>query len=271
MREAWMRLGAVTLCTRRGEKQANLDRIVRFGERAAQLGCRLVGFPEFSVNGPWVTYDPDANISDLERDAETIPGPTTDRLTDEASRLDMAFGVGIAELGLAPKPFNAYVIVGPEGVLHVQRKLQPTESEMAFYRGGGDDMSTFVLEGISFGVTLCADNESPAIHERLYKLGARVILEPHYDCAKKFQNPGGSWEELLDFNRDGTRARRARALAERLAVTAVYVDAKDPRQRFDDHPEWPHYVNGKSAVFGPGGELLAENAGNEESLLTVDI
>ncbi len=265
-----MRLGVVTLCSRRGAKQANLDRIVRYGEHAVRHGCRLVVFPEFSVNGPWVTYDPDAELSDLERDAEPIPGPTTDRLVGEARRLDITFGVGIAERGLASKPFNTYAIVGPEGVLHLQRKLQPTESEIAFYRGG-DDLSPFTLGGTTFGVTICADNENPATHDRLHARGARLFLEPHYDCAKKFQNPGDSWDELLDFNRDGTRARRARALAERLGVTAVYVDAKDPRRRFEDYPEWPHYVNGKSSVFGPGGELLAENAGNEESLLTLDI
>ena len=266
-----MRIGAVTLCSRRGEKQANLDRIVCYGERAAERGCRLVIFPEFSVNGPWVTYDPDADLSVLERDAEPIPGPTTDRLTAEARRLDITFGVGIAERGLAPKPFNTYAIIGPEGVLHLQRKLQPTESEVAFYRGGGDAMAPFTLGGTTFGVTICADNENPAIHDRLHGHGARVFLEPHYDCAKRFQNPGDSWDELLEFNCDGTRAHRARALAERLGVIAVYVDAKDPRRRFEDYPEWPHYVNGISSVFGPGGQLLAQNAGNEESLLTFDV
>ena len=52
---------------------------------------------------------------------------------------------------------------------------------------------------------------------------------------------------------------------------ALYLDAKDPRGAFDERPEWPHRVTGKAAVFAPGGEVLAENAGNQEALLVVDI
>ena len=83
--------------------------------------------------------------------------------------------------------------------------------------------------------------------------------------------PGASWEEILDFNQRDTLKRRAEHLAQRHGVFALYLDAKDPRDEFDERPEWPHRVTGRSAVFAPGGELLAANAGNEESLLVVDI
>ena len=183
----------------------------------------------------------------------------------------LAIGAGIAERGLAPKPFNAYVIVDADGVRHVQRKLQPTTSEMDFYRGGGDDMVPFRLGETSIGVTICADNESPAIHDTLVGLGARVILQPHFDCIKDFQNAGQSWDQILDFNRRDTLKRRAESLAERLGVFALYFDAKDPRAAFHERPHWSHRVTGRSAAFTPGGQLLAANAGNEESLLVVDI
>ncbi len=266
-----MRIGLVTLCSPRGQRDSNLEKILAFGKQAADKGCQLVLFPEYSVNGGWVTYDPEADLADLQRQAEPIPGPTTELIAEAARDLGLAFGVGIAERGLTRKPFNAYAIITGEGVVHVQRKLQPTESEIAFYRGGGDALETFELEGVPFGVTICADNESPTIHDRLHAKGARVIIEPHFDCVKKFQNVGDSWEELLEFNRVGTLRRRAEELARRLGVIAVYIDAKDPRESISDRLDWPHYVNGKSAAFGPDGELLAENAGNQESLVVVDI
>ncbi len=266
-----MRIGMVTLCSLRGQQDANLAKIEAFAEQAAAAGCDLVLFPEFSVHGPWVTYDADADAADLEGESEPIPGPATERLTRIAAVCGLAIGAGIAERGLAPKPFNAYVIVNGEGVQHVQRKLQPTTSEMDFYRGGGDDMAPFQLWNLSIGVTICADNESPAIHDTLVELGARIIIEPHFDCIKDFQDAGDSWDEILDFNERDTLKRRAEDLAQRLGVFALYLDAKDPRGDFDERPEWPHRVTGRAAVFAPGGQLLAANAGNEESLLVVDI
>ena len=266
-----MRIGMVTLCSLRGRRDANLEKIEEFAERAAAVGCDLALFPEFSVHGPWVTYDADADAAELESQSEPIPGPSTERLTRVAARFGLAIGAGIAERGLAPKPFNAYVIVDGDGVRHVQRKLQPTTSEMDFYRGGGDAMAPFRLGQLMIGVTICADNESPAIHDTLVGLGARVILEPHFDCIKDFQDAGDSWDEILDFNRRDTLKRRAEDLAERLGVFALYLDAKDPRGDFDERPGWPHRVTGRAVVFAPGGQLLAANAGNEESLLVVDI
>ncbi len=265
-----MRIGIVTLCARRGQKQENLKKIVRFGEQAAEQGCRLVLFPEYSVNGPWVTYDPEARAEDLRRDAEPIPGPATDLLTGHARRLGVAFCVGLAEKGLTASPFNTQVTVDAGGVVHKQSKLQPTVSEMAFYRGGGDSVAPFTLEGRCFGVTICADNGSDAIHDLLYRQGARVFLAPHAGAIKKYEEPGRSWEELIAWHRE-RRLKRHRDIAARLGVTAVYCDLKDPRERFEDLPEWVHYVSGKGAAFGPDGACLAENRGNEESLVVTEV
>ncbi len=266
-----MRIGLVTLCSLRGQTDANLKKIETFTQQAAATRCNLVLFPEFSVHGPWVTYDPDADPAELERLAEPIPGPSTRRLTHIAATHGLALGAGIAERGLAPKPFNAYVIVTGDGVQHVQRKLQPTTSEMDFYRGGGDDMAPFQLGQTSIGVTICADNESPAIHDTLVGLGARIIVQPHFDCIKDFQNAGASWDQILQFNRRDTLKRRTQDLAQRLGVFALYLDAKDPRRHFHERPHWPHRVTGRAAAFTPGGDLLTTNPGNHESLLTVDI
>jgi predicted amidohydrolase len=268
-----MRIGAVTLCSRRGENERNLARIVRYGELAAERGCKLVLFPEFSVCGPWVSYDPEARPEDLVRQAEPVPGPATDYLVPHARRLGIAFCVGVAEAGLTARPFNTAVVVDGGGVVHRQRKLQPTVSEVPFFRGGGDDVGTFVLDGTAFGTVICADNGAPRLHDRLYALGARVFLLPHAGAIKKHENPGApwtSWDELLAFYaRD--RFSRLPRYASRLGVTLVYADAKDARRDFDDLPAWPHYVSGKGAVLDPGGRVVAENAGNEEGLIVADV
>jgi predicted amidohydrolase len=227
-------------------------------------------FPEFSVYGPWVTYDPEARLEDLVRQAEPIPGPTTGHLAEHARRLGIAFSVGMAEAGLMSKPFNTQVVVDGSGVVHRQRKLQPTVSEMAFFRGGGDEVSPFTLDGACFGTVICADGGSAALHRRLYEQGARIFLLPHAGAIKKYENPGQSWEDLIAFHHR-SRFDRLPDRARRHGITLVYVDAKDPRERFEDLPDWPHYVGGKIGVVAPDGTLLAENAGNEESLVVVDV
>ena len=231
-----MRIGMVTLCSLRGQMDANLEKIEAFAEQAAAAGCDLVLFPEFSVHGPWVTYDADADPAELERQSEPIPGPTTRRLTRIAASRGLAIGAGIAERGLAPKPFNAYVIVNGDGLRHVQRKLQPTTSEMDFYRGGGDDMAPFRLGQVSIGVTICADNESSAIHDRLVGLGARVIVEPHFDCIKDFQDAGTSWDQILDFNRRDTLKRRAQDLGRTAGSVRALPGRQGPARRVPRAP-----------------------------------
>ena len=266
-----MRLGLQTFSSPRGAKALNVDRIISFAEIAQERRCDLIAFPEFSVNGPWVTYDPSAKLEDLLTDAEAIPGPTTNFLQQEARRIGIALGVGIAELGLAEKPFNSYVIIDGSGTLHIQRKLQPTESEMPFYRGGGDNLDYMEIKGTKIGVTICADNENSAIHKHWQSLGVDLVLEPHYDCIKRFQEPGKSWGALLEFNRCSTLNRRVRHPSGRFGLVMAYVDAKDPRETFTDLPEWPHFVTGKSACYNSDGRLLAENSGNEETLLVINI
>ena len=265
-----MRVGLVSLRALRGAKRENLERIIGFGEEAAAQGCALAAFPEFSVTGPYVAYDPEATLDALLEDAEPIPGPSTDRLAEVARKLDMAFCVGLAERGLSHKPFNTQVVVGPGGVIHRQRKMEPTLSERDFFRGGGDHVAPFTLHGHTFGVTICADNRFHAAHNHLYAQGARCFLAPHAGAIKKYEEPGDSWASLLDFHRRN-RLLFHRALARRLSVTTFYLDLKDPRDAFDERPEWPHYVSGKCAAFGPDGACLAENAGNEESLLVIPL
>ena len=265
-----MNLGIATFCARRGEKKQNLQKIIGLAEQAAERGCQLVVFPEFSVNGPWVSYDPGATMEDLLADAEPIPGPTTDWLATEASRLDITLCVGLAEQGWASKPFNTQVVVSADGILHKQRKLQPTVSEVPFFRGGGDESDVFTLGDRTFGTTICADNGQAALHARLKELGADIILAPHAGAIKKWEEPGASWDELVSWHRE-TRLERYVQNAKRLGLAFVYVDQVDPRENFADLPDWIHYVSGKTAVIDCDGQVLAENAGNEESLIVASV
>ena len=97
-----------------------------------------------------------------------------------------------------------------------------------------------------------------------------MFLAPHAGAIKRYEEPGKSWEELIAWHGE-RRLKRHRDVAMRLGVTAVYFDLKDPRERFEDLSGWVHYVSGKGAAFGPDGRCVAENKGNEESLVVVEV
>ena len=138
----------------------------------------------------------------LREDAEPIPGPSTKRLAEIAQKLNIALCVGMAEQGLAHKPFNTQVVVGPGGVIHRQRKMEPTLSERDFYRGGGDEVTPFALNDHTFGITICADNRFHSVHNHLYEQGARHFLAPHAGAIKKYEEPG-EFENDLFFRSPG--------------------------------------------------------------------
>lgn len=269
-REETVNIGIGTFCARRGKKEENLQKILDLAKQAADQNCQLVVSPEFSVNGPWVSYDPDATLEDLRENAEPIPGPTTDRLTAEAARLGIALCVGLAEQGWASKPFNTQVVVNADGIVHKQCKLQPIVSEVPFFRGGGDVSNVFTLADRTLGITICADNGNAVLHERFKEQGADIILAPHAGAIKKWEEPGASWVELISWHRK-TRLERYVQKAKHLELAFVYVDAVDPRRNFDDLPDWIHYVSGKSACIDKEGRILSQNAGNEESLITASV
>lgn len=265
-----LRIGAVSLCSVRGRDEENLERIVAFGEQAAASDCRLVVFPEFSVCGPWVSYDRAADPEQLEKCSEPVPGRSTELLAGHARRLGLAFCVGVAEAGLTSRPFNTQVVVDRDGSVHRQRKLQPTVSEQAFFRGGGDDVAAFSVEGRSVGIAICADSSEVRVIDRYRDLGVDVLLAPSCGAIKKYQKPGTSWDEVLGWYRRRADERFG-ATARHLGATFISVDAKDPRSDFADLPERPHYVAGITLAYGPDGRPVASSPGNDESLLVIDV
>lgn len=91
---------------------ANLDRIAELAADAAARGAAFVAFPELAVTG----------LDDPAPRAESVSGPSVTRLLAIASRLGIHLAVGLAEAD-GGAVYNAAVLVGPEGVVGVCRKI----------------------------------------------------------------------------------------------------------------------------------------------------
>ena len=216
------------------DPDGNLERIDLLAEKAAGLGARLISLPET------------ANVITVEASshAETIPGPTTERLAALARRLGLwVHGGSLWEKSGGPKPWNTSVMINPEGELTTRyRKLHlfdvevlngPSVRESALISPGGEIVLTETGLG-RFGFTICYDLRFPELFRLLALAGAEVIFMPA--C---FTEATGRahWESLL----------RARAIENGCYILAAAQCGRKPK----------YQAHGHSLAVSPWGEITA--------------
>jgi predicted amidohydrolase len=109
------------------DKATNLAKIEQYMTEAAAQGAKLIVFPETVVlPNPGIGYasqlPSEEVMAAFESAAETIPGETTDWLTQKASYYGMYIILGMIERDSEGKFFNASVFLGPQGWLATYRK-----------------------------------------------------------------------------------------------------------------------------------------------------
>src|SRR5207302_1353121 len=128
------------------DKAANADKYERCLEIAAGRGARLVVFPEQSLQGylwdprSYWTLPPEQFEHHFAL-AEPVPGEITQRLTRLAAKLNLYTVIGLTErndgyaAGLGTL-FNSAVLIGPEGIIGVHRKVHTPGGEKHIYAAG---------------------------------------------------------------------------------------------------------------------------------------
>lgn len=172
------------------ELEKNIEHMKTFVESEAKKGAELIVFPELAnigyitpalpggaVSFEGLTYTQFA--SRYVRAAETIPGPTTEAL----SELTRKHGVYIV-LGMAQKHpvipstlYNSAVLLGPTGIIGVHHKMHIPLSEKQFFYPG-NTAEVFKTELGNIGLQICYDVRFPE-HTRILALkGAEIICVP---------------------------------------------------------------------------------------------
>jgi predicted amidohydrolase len=130
-----IKLALAQISSKRGNKEENIRKIEKITKKAKAESADLVIFPELSLTG-YVIRD---QIYEL---AETIPGPSTQRIEEVARKTGMHIVFGMPEQSEKTKAtlFNTAVFVGPEGFIGKYRKMYlPTHSvfeEKRYFRPG---------------------------------------------------------------------------------------------------------------------------------------
>jgi predicted amidohydrolase len=233
---------AVQLCAG-SDKSANLAKAEAFAAEAAGHGAQLVVLPEvFSWRGA---------RADERSAAETIPGPSADRLAQLARRLNIHLLAGsLLEESGGTKVFNTSVLFGPGGDMVARyRKLHLFDIDLPGHvsiresdtRTGGDAIVTAPTELGVIGLSVCYDLRFPELYRRLTLAGAEIIAVP---SAFTFSTGAAHWEILL----------RARAIENQVYLIAPDQIGQSPTGVVDF---------GNSLIVDPWGKPLARAADRE--------
>ena len=124
------RVAATQLDVRLGEVEHNLEGHRRLAAEAAGEGCALVVFPELSATGH--SGDPEVT-----RSAEPHDGTMFQALHAVAREHRLVVGYGFCE-AFRGTHYNPYSLVGPDGLLGLQRKVHASYDEFFHFRQAYD-------------------------------------------------------------------------------------------------------------------------------------
>jgi predicted amidohydrolase len=168
-----MKVAAVQMDVKIFEKESNLARIVAKMEEAARAGAKLIVFPECALTGYCFTSREEAWPL-----AETVPGPSTERLAAAAKSLGVASIVGMLERE-GETLYNSAAVVDPQGVLGAYRKMHLPCLGIDWFNAVGDKaFPVFATSHGRVGVNICYDCSFPEAGRVVKLNGAQLLAIP---------------------------------------------------------------------------------------------
>ncbi|MBH5333800.1 carbon-nitrogen hydrolase family protein [Streptomyces pactum] len=234
-----MRIATTQLTCVPADMAANVRQMVALAGEARAQGAELVVFPELALTG----YELDALSAD--------PGLWVDA---DDPRLDAIRACGIATVvncAVATggeRPAIGTLVHGADGeLITTYRKQHLYEQERGVFEAGHQD-GRFELGGLRFALATCYDNHFPELTGRGAADGCQVHL------ASSLYGTGGGAEE---------RARLYPGIAEDANLYVVLANHVGPAG------SWTGC--GRSALWAPGGGLLAEADADTAMVVTAEV
>jgi N-carbamoylputrescine amidase len=239
-----IRIAAVIFNSPVGQVQRNLDRMLPWIKEAKKKGADLICFPELNVTG----YSTDPIIKNS---AESIPGPISRQLVHMARTDQIVVLAGLAETDKNGRVYASHLVVTPEGISGVYRKLHVAPPEGAVF-SPGNHIPVFKCAGVNLGIQLCYDAHFPELATRMAVDGADVIFMPH-------ASPRGTPHEKLDS--------WMRHLSARAFDNGVYIVACNQVGKNQMGLGFP----GLAVVVGPSGKVLQDETTDHDGMLVTNL
>ncbi len=163
-----------------GDKATNEQKIADYIELAAAEGSNLVVFPEMALTGyDVIVGTPKEEMMQIV-EAETIPGPATNRLAELTKRLGVyvVFGMPERDKEDSSVVYNSVAILGPDGVIGSYQKMHCFGDENLWATKGHTPGLIDTPWG-PLGVSICYDTFNyPELLRYARAMGARL----HISC-----------------------------------------------------------------------------------------
>jgi N-carbamoylputrescine amidase len=242
-------------CERRPE--ANLKKAVsRIGEAASQ-GARIVCLQELFSSQYFCQTEDIENF----KLAETVPGPSTEALSEVARRKNVVIVASIFEKRAAGIYHNTAVVIDANGkIAGKYRKMHipddPLYYEKFYFTPGDLGFQTHDTKYAKIGALVCWDQWFPEAARLTALSGAQFLFYPtaigwlpnEKKEVKRAQH--SAWETI----------QRAHAIANGVYVVVVNRVGREGKLKF-----W-----GQSFVADPFGRVVAKASADQEEILVID-
>ena len=236
-----MKVAAVQMDVEILEKHNNLARVIAKMEEASRAGAKLVVFPECALTGYCFT-----NREEAWPLAETVPGPSTEKLAAAAKSLDVTAIVGMLERE-GETLYNSASVVDPKGVLGAYRKMHLPCLGIDWFNAVGDKaFPVFATSHGRIGINICYDCSFPEAGRVVKLHGAQLLAIP-----TNWPLGSDSWEHTP----------KVRATENHLHVIASDRVGEERGFRFSGHSQIVDFM----------GKVHAEAGETEETILYADL
>jgi nitrilase len=172
------------------DAEACVAKAVKLLEEAAGQGAELAVLPETFIplypSNRWAKGAAGFSGWDelwerMHANSVDVPGPLVDELAAACRKHKIHAVVGINERD-GGSLYNAYVTLGPQGLLHKHRKLMPTQHERLFHGiGAGTDLEPVETPLGRIGGLICWENRMPLARWAVYKGAPQIWVAPTAD------------------------------------------------------------------------------------------
>ncbi|MBN2365385.1 MAG: acyltransferase [Calditrichaeota bacterium] len=223
-----------------GEVEKNLRQIVK---SLSAVEADLIVLPELVFTGYHFTDRSEAEqLAEHPSDSRTV-----EMLSDLSLKKDMIIVSGFAEKS-GDKLYNSSVLIGPQGLIHIYRKIQLFYREKEIFDPGDTPPTVHQIKGTKVGMMICFDWIFPEISRILALKGAEIICHPS--------------NLVLNYCQ---KAMITRCLENNFfAITAN-------RYGTDYRPHGKLRFTGQSQIVAPKGELIYRAKSRQEEIYITEI
>lgn len=237
-----IKIAGVQMDVRLADKSANLERMEAALAETHAAGAALTVFPECALAG--YCYE---SLEEARPQAEPLPGPSVERLSQTARRLGVHLIYGLLERD-GDRVFNSAALVGPNGLVGVYRKIHlPYLGVDRFTTPGDRGFGVHEAGDLRVGMNICYDGAFPESARVMALDGADLIVLPT------------NWPPGAECTADCVI--NARAMENAVYYAAINRIGEERGFRFI----------GRSKICDPNGNQLAFAPDTNETILYADV